>query len=57
MCFEHLMCAGEVRNDVYLELREGDFDRDGKKAQKNVEVKVTVLDKEGRHIPVRQASI
>lgn len=41
-----------MRNDVYLELCEGDFDRDGKKAQKNVEVKVTVLDKEGRHIPV-----
>lgn len=53
----NIWCAGEVRNDVYLELREGDFDRDGKKAQKNVEVKVTVLDKEGRNIPVRQASI
>ncbi|XP_052676419.1 dedicator of cytokinesis protein 3-like isoform X2 [Crassostrea angulata] len=51
MDFSDVINPGEVRNDVYLELREGDFDRDGKKAQKNVEVKVTVLDKEGRHIP------
>jgi hypothetical protein len=47
-----LWCIGEVRNDVYLELHEGDFDRDGKKAQKNVEVRISVLDKEGRRIPV-----
>lgn len=51
MDFSDVINPGEVRNDVYLELCEGDFDRDGKKAQKNVEVKVTVLDKEGRHIP------
>lgn len=37
---------------MYLELYDGDFDRDGKKAQKNVEVKITVWDKDGRHVPV-----
>ncbi|XP_061187697.1 dedicator of cytokinesis protein 3-like isoform X2 [Saccostrea echinata] len=51
MDFSDVINPGEVRNDVYLELHEGDFDRDGKKAQKNVEVKITVLDREGRRIP------
>ncbi|XP_056000807.1 dedicator of cytokinesis protein 3-like isoform X2 [Ostrea edulis] len=51
MDFSDVINPGEVRNDVYLELHEGDFDRDGKKAQKNVEVRITVLDKEGRRIP------
>ncbi|XP_078309827.1 dedicator of cytokinesis protein 3-like isoform X4 [Crassostrea virginica] len=51
MDFSDVINPGEVRNDVYLELYDGDFDRDGKKAQKNVEVKITVWDKDGRHVP------
>nr|XP_022300007.1 dedicator of cytokinesis protein 3-like isoform X2 [Crassostrea virginica] len=51
MDFSDVINPGEVRNDVYMELYDGDFDRDGKKAQKNVEVKITVWDKDGRHVP------
>ena len=37
-----LASPGEVRNDLYLTLMGVEFDRGNKKAQKNVEARVTV---------------
>ncbi|NWS42419.1 DOCK2 protein, partial [Probosciger aterrimus] len=38
---------GDVRNDIYLTLVQGEFDKGSKKTQKNVEVTVCVCDEEG----------
>ncbi|NXU94504.1 DOCK1 protein, partial [Xiphorhynchus elegans] len=38
---------GDVRNDIYLTLVQGEFDKGNKKTQKNVEVTVCVCDEAG----------
>ncbi|KAK3103457.1 hypothetical protein FSP39_019400, partial [Pinctada imbricata] len=48
--FSDIITPGEVRNDLYITLTKGEFERDGKKSQKNVEVKLTVYDQEGKQI-------
>lgn len=40
------------RNDLYLTIQRGEFERGAKTSQKNVEVRVLVLAKDGRHIEV-----
>lgn len=52
-----LILSGEVRNDLYVTLKCADLDRGNKKSQKNVEVKVTVLNEAGKLIPVRSLEI
>ncbi|CAH1784994.1 unnamed protein product [Owenia fusiformis] len=47
MGFSDVIMPGDVRNDLYLTLSHGDFDRGSKTSSKNIEVKVTVLDKDG----------
>lgn len=47
--------AGDVRNDIYLTLVQGEFDKGSKKTQKNVEVTVCVCDESGGVLQVRQA--
>ncbi|XP_037304280.2 dedicator of cytokinesis protein 3 isoform X6 [Pungitius pungitius] len=42
-----IMPAGDVRNDLYLTLERGDFERGGKSVQKNIEVTVYVLYADG----------
>uniref|UniRef100_A0A8B9NDW9 Dedicator of cytokinesis protein 2 n=1 Tax=Accipiter nisus TaxID=211598 RepID=A0A8B9NDW9_9AVES len=39
--------TGDVRNDIYLTLVQGEFDKGNKKTQKNVEVTVCVCDESG----------
>ncbi|NXE70757.1 DOCK2 protein, partial [Calcarius ornatus] len=39
--------GGDVRNDIYLTLVQGEFDKGSKKTQKNVEVTVCVCDEAG----------
>ncbi|NXQ41222.1 DOCK2 protein, partial [Catharus fuscescens] len=39
--------CGDVRNDIYLTLLQGEFDKGNKKTQKNVEVTVCVCDEAG----------
>ncbi|NXS13437.1 DOCK2 protein, partial [Neodrepanis coruscans] len=39
--------TGDVRNDIYLTLVQGEFDKGSKKTQKNVEVTVCVCDETG----------
>ena len=46
---------GDVRNDIYLTLVQGEFDKGNKKTQKNVEVTVCVCDESGSVVQVRQA--
>ncbi|XP_049589605.1 dedicator of cytokinesis protein 3 isoform X3 [Syngnathus scovelli] len=41
--FPDVMVPGDVRNDFYLTLERGDFERGGKSVQKNIEVTVSVL--------------
>lgn len=47
--------AGDVRNDIYLTLVQGEFDKGSKKTQKNVEVTVCVCDESGGVLQVQQA--
>jgi dedicator of cytokinesis protein 1 len=41
------LSVGDVRNDIYLTLRSGDFNRGNKTADKNVEVTICVCDHKG----------
>ncbi|KAJ8260316.1 hypothetical protein GJAV_G00179570 [Gymnothorax javanicus] len=41
------MVSGDVRNDLYLTLERGEFERGGKSVQKNIEVTVYVLYADG----------
>ena len=50
------MCVcplGDIRNDLYLTLERGDFERGGKSVQKNIEVSVNVLYADGEILKVR----
>ncbi|KAM9027371.1 dedicator of cytokinesis protein 2-like isoform 3-T3 [Ara ararauna] len=45
--YPEVIMPGDVRNDIYLTLVQGEFDKGSKKTQKNVEVTVCVCDEEG----------
>ncbi|XP_030630565.1 dedicator of cytokinesis protein 5 [Chanos chanos] len=47
MGFPEIILPGNVRNDIYVTLVQGEFDRGKKKTPKNVEVMMSVLDDEG----------
>ncbi|XP_035235393.1 dedicator of cytokinesis protein 5 isoform X1 [Anguilla anguilla] len=47
MGFPEIILPGNVRNDIYVTLLQGEFDRGKKKTPKNVEVMMSVLDDEG----------
>ncbi|XP_033223488.1 dedicator of cytokinesis protein 3 isoform X2 [Belonocnema kinseyi] len=46
--FSDVIMPGDVRNDLYLKLERGEFERGGKSTGKNIEVTVLVLDAEGQ---------
>lgn len=46
---------GNVRNDFYVTLLQGEFDRGKKKTPKNVEVILSVHDNEGNPMEVKEA--
>ena len=48
--------SGDVRNDLYLTLNCGQFERGNKTAGKNVEVKVGVFNNKGEPLQVRHAA-
>lgn len=51
--FSNIVCAaGDIRNDLYLTLERGDFERGGKSVQKNIEVTVFVLYADGEILKV-----
>ena len=46
-------CAsGDVRNDIYVTLEHGQFEKGSKRAERNVEVAIEVIDKSGKTLPV-----
>lgn len=48
--FPDVIMPGDVRNDLFLTLEKGDFERGGRSTGKNIEVTVLVLDANGRVI-------
>ncbi|XP_060529581.1 dedicator of cytokinesis protein 3 isoform X2 [Cylas formicarius] len=44
--FPDVIMPGDVRNDLYLTLERGEFERGGKSTGKNIEVAVVILDSE-----------
>lgn len=48
--------TGDIRNDLYLTLEKGDFERGGKSVQKNIEVTMYVLYADGEILKVRLSS-
>ena len=50
--FPDVIMPGDVRNDLYLFLEKGEFERGGKSTGKNIEVTVLVLDSEKNIIKV-----
>lgn len=51
MGFPDVIMPGHVRNDLYLTLERGEFEKGGKSIGKNIEVTVMVLDYEGNVVP------
>ncbi|XP_053125035.1 dedicator of cytokinesis protein 5 isoform X1 [Hemicordylus capensis] len=47
MGFPEIILPGDVRNDIYVTLMHGEFDKGKKKTPKNVEVTMSVHDEEG----------
>uniref|UniRef100_A0A8C6KK77 Dedicator of cytokinesis 2 n=1 Tax=Nothobranchius furzeri TaxID=105023 RepID=A0A8C6KK77_NOTFU len=47
--FPEIIMPGDVRNDIYLTLQGGDFDKYNKTTQKNVEVIMWVCDEDGKN--------
>lgn len=52
-CFNvSVLVPGDIRNDLYLTLERGDFERGGKSVQKNIEVTIYVLYADGEILKV-----
>ncbi|CAG9857501.1 unnamed protein product [Phyllotreta striolata] len=51
MGFPEVILPGDVRNDLYLTLLNGEFSKGNKKSDKNVEVTVRVCNQKGQPIP------
>lgn len=49
-----LFPKGDVRNDIYVTLVQGDFDKGSKTTPKNVEVTMSVYDEDGKKLEVWQ---
>ncbi|XP_075699239.1 dedicator of cytokinesis protein 1 [Rhinoderma darwinii] len=50
MGFPEIIMPGDVRNDIYVTLFQGDYDRGNKTTAKNVEVTVSVYDEDGKRL-------
>ncbi|XP_034292338.1 dedicator of cytokinesis protein 1 isoform X3 [Pantherophis guttatus] len=50
MGFPEIIMPGDVRNDIYVTLLQGDFDKGNKTTAKNVEVTVSVYDEDGKKL-------
>lgn len=52
-CFYLPAPAGEMRNDLYITLEKGEFEKGGKSVARNVEITVYVLDIDGQILKVK----
>lgn len=50
--FPDVIMPGDVRNDLYIILEKGEFERGGKSTGKNIEVAIVVLDSEKNIVKV-----
>lgn len=50
--FPDVIMPGDYRNDLYLTLVRGEFERGGKSSPKNIQATVCVLDRNGQLIQV-----
>ncbi|KAM6196171.1 dedicator of cytokinesis protein 2-like [Sarcoramphus papa] len=50
--FPEIIMPGDIRNDIYITLLYGDFDKYNKTTQRNVEVIMCVCDEEGKVMPL-----
>lgn len=50
--FHPFLESGDIRNDLYLTLERGDFERGGKSVQKNIEVTMYVIYADGEVLKV-----
>ncbi|KAK7603682.1 hypothetical protein V9T40_003681 [Parthenolecanium corni] len=50
MGYPDVIMPGDIRNDLYITIEKGEFERGGKSTGKNIEVTVLVLDEEGQLI-------
>ncbi len=53
----YFLSSGDIRNDLYLTLERGDFERGGKSVQKNIEVTMYVLYADGEILKVCQTAL
>uniref|UniRef100_A0A671Y8T4 Dedicator of cytokinesis 4b n=1 Tax=Sparus aurata TaxID=8175 RepID=A0A671Y8T4_SPAAU len=51
--FSDVIMPGEMRNDLYVTLEKGEFEKGGKSVARNVEITVYVLDIDGQILKVR----
>lgn len=47
--------AGEMRNDLYVTLEKGEFEKGGKSVARNVEITIYVLDIDGQVLKVKSS--
>ncbi|CAJ0966423.1 unnamed protein product [Ranitomeya imitator] len=50
MGFPEIIMPGDVRNDIYVTMFQGDYDRGNKTTAKNVEVTMSVFDEDGKRL-------
>ncbi|XP_028573324.2 dedicator of cytokinesis protein 2 isoform X2 [Podarcis muralis] len=49
--FPEIIMPGDIRNDIYITLLNGDLDKSNKTSQRNIEVNMCVCDEDGKVIP------
>ncbi|XP_039296231.1 LOW QUALITY PROTEIN: dedicator of cytokinesis protein 3 [Nilaparvata lugens] len=49
--FADVIMPGDIRNDLYITLEKGEFERGGKSSARNIEVTILALDSEGKTLP------
>uniref|UniRef100_H2M4C3 Dedicator of cytokinesis 4b n=1 Tax=Oryzias latipes TaxID=8090 RepID=H2M4C3_ORYLA len=54
--FSDIIMPGEMRNDLYITLERGEFEKGGKSVARNVEITVYVLDSDGQILKVNHAA-
>lgn len=51
MGFPDIIMPGDVRNDLFIGIERGEFERGGKSTAKNIEVLLSIIDSNGKPIP------